>query len=78
MVLLAGLVVPLEGARILGVLPSAGWSHYAIGEGIMKALARAGHDVTVIGAHRWKDAPSNYRSIELKELVFDKGGKIEV
>lgn len=44
----------------------------------MKALARAGHDVTVIGAHRWKDAPSNYRAIELKELVFDKGGKIEV
>lgn len=40
----------------------------------MKALARAGHDVTVIGAHRWKDAPSNYRAIELKELVFDKGG----
>uniref|UniRef100_A0A1Q3EUI5 UDP-glucuronosyltransferase n=1 Tax=Culex tarsalis TaxID=7177 RepID=A0A1Q3EUI5_CULTA len=72
--LLVGLVVPLEGARILGVLPSAGWSHYAIGEGIMKALARAGHDVTVIGAHRWKDAPSNYHAIELKELVFDKGG----
>lgn len=67
---------PSNGARILGVLPSAGWSHYAIGEGLMKALSRAGHDVTVIGSHQWKDAPDNYRSIELKELVFDKGGDI--
>ncbi|XP_065075833.1 UDP-glycosyltransferase UGT5-like [Ochlerotatus camptorhynchus] len=65
---------PSNGARILGVLPSAGWSHYAIGEGLMKALSRAGHDVTVIGSHQWKEAPANYRSIELKELVFDKGG----
>ncbi|XP_055623210.1 UDP-glycosyltransferase UGT5-like [Toxorhynchites rutilus septentrionalis] len=64
----------LEGAKILGVLPSAGWSHYAIGEGLMKALNRAGHDVTVIAAHSWKEAPANYRNIELKELVFDKGG----
>ncbi|XP_053684618.1 UDP-glycosyltransferase UGT5-like [Sabethes cyaneus] len=63
-----------ECARILGILPSAGWSHYAIGEGIMKALARAGHEVTVVGAHHWKQAPENYRSIVLEELVFDKGG----
>nr|XP_019537579.2 UDP-glucuronosyltransferase 1-1-like isoform X1 [Aedes albopictus]XP_029735708.1 UDP-glucuronosyltransferase 1-1-like isoform X1 [Aedes albopictus] len=65
---------PSKGARILGVLPSAGWSHYAIGEGLMKALSRAGHEVTVIGSHSWREAPDNYRSIELKELVFDKGG----
>ncbi|XP_055537419.1 UDP-glycosyltransferase UGT5-like [Wyeomyia smithii] len=61
-------------ARILGILPSAGWSHYAIGEGIMKALAHAGHNVTVVGAHHWKQAPPNYRTIVLEELVFDKGG----
>lgn len=63
-----------ESARILGVLPSAGWSHYAIGEGILKALAHAGHEITAIGAHEWKQAPANYRNIVLKELVFDKGG----
>ncbi|XP_062541390.1 uncharacterized protein LOC134209418 [Armigeres subalbatus] len=65
---------PSNGAKILGVLPSAGWSHYAIGEGIMKALSRAGHEVTVIGSHSWKDAPDNYRSVQIEELIFDKGG----
>ncbi|XP_058831916.1 UDP-glycosyltransferase UGT5-like isoform X2 [Topomyia yanbarensis] len=76
-VLLSGIFAfcgPIEGAKILGILPSAGWSHYAIGEGLMKALSRAGHEVTVVGAHQWKQAPSNYRTILLKELVFDKGG----
>ncbi|XP_058460620.1 UDP-glycosyltransferase UGT5-like [Malaya genurostris] len=63
-----------EAAKILGILPSAGWSHYAIGEGIMKALSRAGHEVTVVGAHHWKQAPSSYRTIVLEELKFDKAG----
>lgn len=40
----------------------------------MKALSRAGHEVTVIGSNSWKQAPNNYRSIELKELMFDKQG----
>ncbi|XP_055610278.1 UDP-glycosyltransferase UGT5-like [Uranotaenia lowii] len=72
--LLAALLRSTGGAKILGILPSTGWSHYVIGEGIMSALNQAGHDVTVIGAHCPKDAPSNYECIVVKDLVFDKGG----
>ncbi|XP_062549714.1 UDP-glycosyltransferase UGT5-like [Armigeres subalbatus] len=63
--LLLLLVASSEGARILGVLPPGGKSHFYIGAGYMKALAEAGHDVTVISSFPLKNPPKNYRDIEL-------------
>ncbi|KXJ82204.1 hypothetical protein RP20_CCG015146 [Aedes albopictus] len=63
-----------EGAKILGVLPTGGKSHFYIGAGYMKALAEAGHDVTVISPFPLKNAPKNYRDIELTGFLeqFEK------
>ncbi|XP_062548618.1 UDP-glucosyltransferase 2-like [Armigeres subalbatus] len=63
------LVASSEGAKILGVLPPGGKSHFYIGAGYMKALAEAvishSHDVTVISSFPLKNPPSNYHDIEL-------------
>jgi glucuronosyltransferase len=37
-----------DGARILGIFPSASPSHHIVFQVIMKALAARGHQVTVI------------------------------
>lgn len=43
-----------ENARILGVFPLAGKSINILYNSLMRALADAGHDVTVISAHKNK------------------------
>ncbi|XP_029726645.1 UDP-glycosyltransferase UGT5-like [Aedes albopictus] len=65
------LVTFSEGAKILGVLPMGAKSHFNIGSGFMKTLAEAGHDVTVISPFPLKNAPKNYRTIELTGLLED-------
>ncbi|XP_055531727.1 UDP-glycosyltransferase UGT5-like [Wyeomyia smithii] len=62
-------VASSESARILGVLPTGGKSHDIVGTAIMKPLAEAGHDVTVITAYPSKNKPDNYREIELTGLL---------
>lgn len=57
-----------HGAKILGVIPSGGKSHHFIGAAYTKALAEAGHDVTVIAAFREKNPPKNYREIVMDDL----------
>uniref|UniRef100_A0A182NJM0 UDP-glucuronosyltransferase n=1 Tax=Anopheles dirus TaxID=7168 RepID=A0A182NJM0_9DIPT len=59
-----------EAARILGILPSVGRSHYIIGAGLMKALLDAGHDVTIVSPYAMKGAPADrHRDILLPELA---------
>lgn len=38
----------VDGARILGVYPLPWGSHYILGEKLMKGLAEAGHEVTML------------------------------
>ena len=57
--LLLGSAPPSQGARILGILPSVGRSHYIIGAGLMKALLDAGHEVTIVSPYPMKDAPAH-------------------
>lgn len=62
---------PTDGARILGILPSVGRSHYIIGAGLMKALLDAGHDVTIVSPYAMKDAPPDrHRDVLLPELAI--------
>ncbi|XP_055531728.1 UDP-glycosyltransferase UGT5-like [Wyeomyia smithii] len=66
-----------ECAKILGVIPTGGKSHHFVGASYMKLLAKAGHDVTVIAAFPEKNAPKNYRNIELTgvvEAMFEQMG----
>ncbi|KAJ8980274.1 hypothetical protein NQ317_005132 [Molorchus minor] len=54
-------------SRILGVFPFAGRSHYILGNSLMRGLAEAGHDVTVISPFEDKNPPKNgsYNNIVL-------------
>uniref|UniRef100_A0AAG5DJ33 UDP-glucuronosyltransferase n=1 Tax=Anopheles atroparvus TaxID=41427 RepID=A0AAG5DJ33_ANOAO len=68
--LLTGNPAPTEAARILGILPSVGRSHYIIGAGLMKALLDAGHDVTIVSPYPMKGAPADrHRDVLLPELA---------
>lgn len=53
--------------RILGLFPHAGESHYQIFQPIMKALAEAGHEVTVLSHF-----PERSNITGLRVLVIDE------
>uniref|UniRef100_A0A182Y290 UDP-glucuronosyltransferase n=1 Tax=Anopheles stephensi TaxID=30069 RepID=A0A182Y290_ANOST len=70
LLLLASSTPQTDAARILGILPSVGRSHYIIGAGLMKALLDAGHDVTIVSPYAMKDAPADrHRDILLPDLA---------
>uniref|UniRef100_A0A182PQN2 UDP-glucuronosyltransferase n=1 Tax=Anopheles epiroticus TaxID=199890 RepID=A0A182PQN2_9DIPT len=63
-----------QAARILGILPSVGRSHYIIGAGLMKALLDAGHEVTIVSPYAMKDAPADrHRDILVPDLAAGHG-----
>lgn len=51
--------------RILGLVPTPGISHFKFFHPILRSLSDAGHDVTVYGYFSDKDAPSNYKDVDL-------------
>lgn len=50
-----------SGYRILGLFPHPGISHYQFFHPIMKALAEAGHEVTVVSHFPNKEPIENYK-----------------
>lgn len=72
-------LVGINGLKILAVLPFASKSHFAIGHSIAKALAEAGHELTVVSPHPQKKPIKNYKDISTEEFidVFFKS-KLEV
>lgn len=62
-IVLAILVLPLDSARILGLFPHAGESHFVFFEPILRALDNAGHDVHIIGHFEVKNVSSGFRNI---------------
>ncbi|XP_053684148.1 UDP-glycosyltransferase UGT5-like isoform X2 [Sabethes cyaneus] len=62
-VMMIASIVSTEAAKILGVFPSTSKSHYFVGSALMKALARKGHQVTVISPFPQKQPLTNYRDI---------------
>ncbi|XP_044265327.1 UDP-glycosyltransferase UGT5-like [Tribolium madens] len=59
----------VNSAKILGVMPVTGRSHYILVSTLMRALAEKGHDVTVISCFGEKNPPKNgtYRDIVVTE-----------
>lgn len=51
--------------KILGLFPHPGVSHFHFFHPIMRGLADAGHDVTVISHFPDKTAPNNYKDLKL-------------
>lgn len=54
-----------NGLRILGLFPHPGASHFHFFHPVMRGLAEAGHDVTVVSRFPDKNPPSNYKDLQL-------------
>ena len=53
--------------KILGLFQHPGVSHFHFFHPIMRGLADAGHDVTVVSHFPDKNAPSNYKDLVLRK-----------
>lgn len=61
-IVVVGLILPPTTAyRILGIFPHPGITHFYFFHPIMRGLADAGHDVTVISQFPDPDPPANYK-----------------
>lgn len=54
-----------KSLKILGLFPHPGLSHFHFFHPIMRGLAEAGHDVTVVGHFPDKNPPPNYKDLVL-------------
>lgn len=61
------LVDTTESLRVLGLFPHPGVSHFHFFHPIMRGLAEAGHDVTVVGHFPDKNPPANYKDLLLSK-----------
>ncbi|CAG9854841.1 unnamed protein product [Phyllotreta striolata] len=61
----------IHSAKILGLFPLAAGSHYSLGNTLMRGLAEAGHDVTMISPHNDTNPVKNgsYRNVVLTGFV---------
>ncbi|XP_031639046.1 UDP-glucuronosyltransferase 1-3-like [Contarinia nasturtii] len=56
--------------RILGIFPHPGESHFRFFHPILRALAEAGHEVTVLSHFPDNDAPENYKDLLLTNTTL--------
>lgn len=56
-----------EALRVLGLFPHLSLSHFEFFHPIMRGLADAGHNVTVVSFFPDSDAPANYEDLLLKD-----------
>lgn len=63
------------GLKIFGCLSFGTYSHFAIGDAIMKTLWRGGHNITVVSPYPNKENLLNYRDISTQDVLdnFRKG-----
>ncbi|KAK5642053.1 hypothetical protein RI129_008220 [Pyrocoelia pectoralis] len=55
-----------DGARILGVFQMPSYSHYQLGDRILKELAARGHEVTLISPYKQMEQTKNFRTIVIE------------
>ncbi|XP_022123901.2 UDP-glycosyltransferase UGT5 isoform X1 [Pieris rapae] len=58
-----------DGARILGLFPHTGRSHFKFFEPLLKTLAERGHEVTVASYFPHENPPSNYKDVSFKGIA---------
>ena len=61
--------------KILGVFPTMAKSHLIVGEALMKGLAKAGHEVTILTAFPSTKKIANYTNIEASGITKVMHGK---
>jgi len=72
---LSTIFVQVNGLKVLGIIPFASKSHYALGNGIMESLLDAGHDVTVMSPYPQKAKRERYHEIDVSKIleIFESG-----
>lgn len=69
---------PTAALKILGLFPHPAISHFRFFEPVLRGLAEAGHDVTVVGLFPLKDAPENYHDIIIPGEVLTNAFDLQV
>lgn len=73
-ILFISLICTVNCAKILGIFQMSAYSHYALGNALLKGLAAKGHDVTMIAAYEEKENLTNYHNVVVPEIIeFSKG-----
>jgi glucuronosyltransferase len=74
-VIFSALLVSINGFKVLGILPFGSNSHFAIGQGILKSLSKAGHEVTVISPYPQKKPVQNWHDVDASSVLkkFQEG-----
>ena len=67
LLLLLSVIIPIDGLKILAVLPVGTKSHWVIGHEIIKPLVDAGHHATVLTPFMLKSPIANYEEIDISE-----------
>lgn len=67
--IISSIWLSIDGLKVLGVLPFASRSHFAIGSSIMKSLLKAGHEVTVISPYPMKKPLKNYHDVDVSSVI---------
>lgn len=57
-----------DGLRVLGLFPHPGLSHFHFFQPIMRGLAEAGHNVTVVSHFPDTNPHKNYKDLQLSGL----------
>ncbi|XP_067012645.2 UDP-glycosyltransferase UGT5 [Anabrus simplex] len=67
-------------ARILGVFPHIGKSHFDVFEPLMKTLAERGHEVSVLSHFPLSNPPANYTNLSVKGsfVGFSPTGQVKM
>lgn len=78
LVVAATLTAPADGIRVLGLFPHPAISHFRFFEPVLRGLADAGHDVTVVGLFPWKGAPDNYHDVIIPGDLLTGGVNLQV
>lgn len=58
--------------KILGIFPTMAPSHYNVGKALMKGLAAAGHDITMVSPFTEENPSNNYKQIHLTRILENK------
>lgn len=70
LILAVSTIEPANSLNILGLFPHPGLSHFHFFHPILRGLADAGHDVTVVSHFPDKNAPDNYVDMPLTKTTL--------
>lgn len=68
------IISDVNGAKILAIFHFPSKSHYILGHTLLKALAKRGHQVTMLSPFALEEPVDNYTDLVMTELLDRKEG----